>query len=109
MGRESKYVPDIVSAESGALVEELKLAQNIGCNFIVVQMDNLIVVEALKFNTGQPMVAAPILEDCRKLLRDFGKVFLEHCNRESDMVAHMLAQRGRSDPLLIRCKRIYNF
>ena len=61
-------------------------------------MDNLIVVETLKFYTGQRMVAAPILEDCRKLLRDFGKVFLEQCNRESDMVAHMLAQRGNSDP-----------
>ena len=61
-------------------------------------MDNLIVVEALKFNTGQAMVAGPILEHCRKLLRDFGKVFLKHCNRESNMVAHMLAQQGRSDP-----------
>ena len=35
---------------------------------------------------------------CRCLLREFGKVLLEHCNRESNRVAHMLAQRGCSDP-----------
>ena len=92
------HVPNIVSAEAAALVEGLKLAKSIGCNSINVQMDNLAVVDALKFNTGQEMVAAPILEDCRSLLGEFGKVLLEHCNRESNMVAHVLAQQGRSDP-----------
>lgn len=45
-----------------ALVEGLKLALSIGCNFIVVQMDNLVVVEALISNIKHSMVATPILE-----------------------------------------------
>lgn len=46
-----EHVADIVSAESAALVEGLKLALTIGCNAIFIQMDNLVVVEALKLNT----------------------------------------------------------
>ena len=93
-----EHVADIVSAEAAALVEGLKLAHSIGCNSLLVQMDNLVVVEALKFNSGYSMVAAPILEECRNLFGDFGKVRIEHCNRESNMVAHLLAQQGRVDP-----------
>ena len=90
-----EHVVDIVSAESAALVEGLKLALNIGCNSILVQMDNLVVVEALNLNTGYSMISAPILDECRSLLSDFGKVSLEHCNRESNVVAHELAEWGR--------------
>ena len=39
-----EHVADIVSAEAAALVEGLKLAQNIGCNLVLVQMDNMVVV-----------------------------------------------------------------
>lgn len=46
-----EHVADIVLAESAALVEGLKLALTIGCNAIFIQMDNLVVVEALKLNT----------------------------------------------------------
>ena len=44
------------------------------------------------------MVAAPVIDDCRNMLADFGKVTIEHCNRESNMVAHVLVQWGRSNP-----------
>ena len=40
------------------------------------------------------MVAAPILEECMTLLQDFGKVSIEHCNRESNLVSHELASWG---------------
>ncbi|XBI85579.1 hypothetical protein VPH35_093708 [Triticum aestivum] len=93
-----EHVPDIVSAEAAALMEGLKLSLNIGCNSIFIQMDNLVVVDALNQNAGHSMVAAPILDECRSLLQEFGKVLIEHCNRESNMVAHVLAQRGRVDP-----------
>ena len=63
-----------------------------GCDSILVQSDSLIVVDALRINEGYGLVAAPILEDCRNLLADFGNVVLEHCSRESNMVAHELAR-----------------
>ncbi|XBH73973.1 hypothetical protein VPH35_101004 [Triticum aestivum] len=96
-----EHVADVVSAESAALVEGLKLALNIGCNSILVQMDNLMVVEVLNLNTGYSMISAPILDECRSLLSEFGKVSLEHCNRESNSVAHAPALRGRDDPLSV--------
>ena len=41
---------------------------------------------------------APVLNDCRSLILEFGKVVIEHCNRDSNKVAHVLAQQGRVDP-----------
>lgn len=93
-----EHVADIVSAEVAALVEGLKLALRIGCNAIFIQMDNLVVVEALNHNIGYSMISAPILDECHGLLEDFGKVSIEPCNRESNQVVHVLAQRGRDDP-----------
>ena len=88
------HILDVVLAEAAALLEGLKLAQSIGCNNLLVRMDNLIVVQALHSNEGHSVVAAPILQDCRVMLREFGKAVVEHCIRESNMVAHELAQWG---------------
>ena len=93
-----EHVADVVSAEAAALVEGLKLASSIDANSILVQMDNLVIVEAIQQNIGHSMIVAPILDVCRTLLHDFGKALLEHCNRESNMVAHALAHNGRVDP-----------
>lgn len=93
-----EHVADVVSAEAAALVEGLKLANIIGCNSILVQMDNLTVVQALQQNSGQSMIAAPIIDECRTLLNDFGKALIEYCNRESNLVAHALAHNGSVDP-----------
>jgi ribonuclease HI len=96
-----EHVPDVVSAEAAALVEGLKLVQSLGCNDIIARTDNMIIVNALRLNEGQSMVAAPVLEECRDLMRDLGKVFLMHCNRESNMTAHVLAEFGSAnDPSL---------
>ena len=92
------HIPDVVSAEATTQLEGLQLAQGTGCNNLLVRMDNLIVVEALQNNEGHSTVAAPIIQDCRELMREFGKVVIEHCNRESNMVAHVLVQWGRSNP-----------
>jgi ribonuclease HI len=88
------HVADVVSAEAAALLQGLKFTESLGCNNVLVRMDNSVVVDALRLNEGQSMVAGPVLEDCRSLLRDFGKVSIEHCNRESNVVAHELARWG---------------
>ena len=80
-------IPDVVSAEAAALLEGIKLLQILGCNNVMLRMDNIVVVDALRMNEGHAMVAAPVLEECRFLLREFllrefGKVTIEHCNRE---------------------------
>ncbi|KAF6999523.1 hypothetical protein CFC21_015533 [Triticum aestivum] len=93
-----EYVTDVESAEAVALAKGLKLAISVGCNSLLVQMVNLIVMESIQQNSGHSMVAAPILDECRSLILDFGKVSLEHFNHESNMVAHALALFGRDDP-----------
>ena len=55
-------------------------------------------VDALKFNEGYSMVAAPVLDECRRYLVDFGRFTIQHCIRESNYVAHELA---RWDVLII--------
>ena len=59
-----EHVADVVSAEASALVEGLKLASSIDANSILVQMDNLVIVEAIQQNIGHSMIAAPILDVC---------------------------------------------
>ena len=68
------HVADVVFAEAVALREGVKLAVSMGCNNIMARMDNFIVVNALQLNEGQSMVAGPVLDECRELLRGFGKV-----------------------------------
>jgi hypothetical protein len=77
---ELEHVATIVSAEVDALVEVHKLALQIGCNKIFIQMDNLVVVEALNHNTGYSMIYAPIFDEFCALLEESEKVFIEHCN-----------------------------
>ena len=69
-----------------------------GSNSIFVQSGSLILVEALQNNFGHSTMAAPILEECRLLLINFGKVVIEHCHRDCNKVAHVLAQNGRVVP-----------
>ncbi|SPT20248.1 unnamed protein product [Triticum aestivum] len=91
------HVPDVVLAEAVALLEGLKLLQSTGCNNDVIRMDSLTMVEALQNNEGHSMVVAPILEDCRDILRDIGKAVVEHCFRDLNVVAHELARWGSSN------------
>ena len=74
-------VVDVISTEAAALLEGLKLLQSMGCNNVLVRMDNFVVVDAIHLNEGHSMVAALVLDDCRELLREFGKVIIAHCNR----------------------------
>ena len=54
-------------------------------------------VQTLNRGKGHSMVAAPILEDLRRDLSEFGKACVEFCSRESHVVAHVLARWGREN------------
>ena len=51
-------------------------------------------IDVVCLNEGDSVMAAPILDDCIELLRDFGNVTIELCNSESNAVAHQLAGWG---------------
>ena len=44
-------------------------------------MVNITAVNALRFNEGNSMVAAPVLDECRSYLVDLGRFTIEHCIR----------------------------
>ena len=54
-------------------------------------------VQTLNRGKGHSMVAAPILEDLRRDLSEFGKACVEFCNRKPNVVAHVLASWGREN------------
>ena len=60
-------------------------------------------MEAFKTGTRLASVLGPILDDCRDLAQDFGKVTLQLCSRESNYVAHELAKFGRDNPPTLWC------
>lgn len=49
-------------------------------------------MDALRLNEGYSMVAAPILDECRSYLINFGRFTIEHCIRESNYLAHELVR-----------------
>ena len=47
------HVADVVCAEAAALREGLKFLQNLGCNNVLVRMDNIIITDAIKENEAK--------------------------------------------------------
>ena len=62
------HVADVISAEAATLLEGLKLLQSMGCNNVLVRMDNSVVVDAIHLNEGHSMMAGSVLDDCKELL-----------------------------------------
>ena len=54
-------------------------------------------VDAIRRNEGYSMVAAPIFDECKSFVEDFGKFAVEHCFRKSNSIAHKLARWGHAD------------
>ena len=104
-----EHVPDVVSAEADAMRQGLLFLQSLGCSKVLIQSDDVIVVDALKNNEGHSLVAAPILNDCRVLLEEFGNIYLDFFNRESNCVAHELASFGRGNPPTVWSDNPLNF
>lgn len=92
------FVPHLVDApmaEAFALKEGLMLAQQIGCNRLIIQSDCMEVVQIMTDGGFTANSAAAIYEDCNILWSGFADITIEHCSREANQVAHNLARRAR--------------
>lgn len=58
IGASTTKVEHVVSTEPSTLLEGLKLRQRIGCNNIIIKMDNIVVAEAFNLNHGHSMMMA---------------------------------------------------
>ncbi|XBI20605.1 hypothetical protein VPH35_061859 [Triticum aestivum] len=82
-------------AEARALKFGLTLAQRAGCNRIIVNSDNMEVIDSMNDGGQSAGAAAAIFEDCFHYACDFITARFEHCNRETNKVAHELARLAR--------------
>jgi ribonuclease HI len=84
-------VVDAPMAKAYAFRDALTLPQQIGVQNFTVQTDCVQVVEIMKNGGFSATSSAAIYDDCSILWSAFGKVSIEHCNREANQVAHELA------------------
>ena len=88
---------DSFNAEALAVRFGLNLARTVGCSRIVVSSDSLEIVEALKKGNSSS-VASAIIDDCFFLSSEFYHGTYDHCNIESNKVAHELARLVKFSP-----------
>jgi ribonuclease HI len=87
-----EHVVDASMAEVIALTESLLLAQQIGCSRLMIQSDCLEVVETMKQDGITATTSAPVYDECNQLSQDFVFIAIEHCNREANRVADVIAR-----------------
>lgn len=78
-----------------ALLLGLNLAETDGCNWLIIQSDNLEVDETIKAGGWSSGVVAVIFYDCYHMAYEFPYVVFEHCYGEQNCVAHELAKLAR--------------
>jgi ribonuclease HI len=85
-------VLDVATTEAQALRDGLRLAERIGCNNIYIETDSLEVVEAIKEPDQYRTVGMPYLDECREIVAGFASTRLNHCSREANKAADVIAR-----------------
>jgi hypothetical protein len=83
--------------EACVLREGVSFAQFLGCNKIIIKSDNSQVTETMKDGGFLPTSSAAIFNNYRILVSGFREIIFEHCNQETNKVAHELARHSFSD------------
>jgi hypothetical protein len=94
-----KYMNQILDAVTGealALREGLSLAQSMGISKLIVQSDCLEVVETMKNGGFSAGAAAAVYDECTSWWLEFADISIEHCPREANQPAHILARNALS-------------
>lgn len=86
-------------AELWAVREGLNLARKCNIQYLIVELDALVAVNLLLGSGSENELLTPIVVDCRKILREFRGVRVQHNYREGNMVADTLAKMGRDSIL----------
>lgn len=66
-----------------------------GCNLLIVNLNNLEVIDTMKDGGRLEGAAASILDDCFHFVCDFPISRFEHCNRQVNKVDEELARMAR--------------
>ena len=85
-----------VMAKCWALRDGMQLANHLGIQNIVVELDAKIIVDILQSNQETNNSFSPLLMDCRLLLRNFPQSRVSHVFRKANFCANAMAKRGVS-------------
>ncbi|KAK9997522.1 hypothetical protein SO802_022208 [Lithocarpus litseifolius] len=80
--------------ELWGLREGLLLCCNLNIESLVVDLDAQAMVDVLKNNAYANNVISPILDDCRHLAARFQRIHFNHCYRQANQCADLLARMG---------------
>ena len=81
-------------AELWGLREGLLLCCNLNIDSLVVELDAQTVVEVFKNAAYVNNVISPLLDDCRHLVAYFQQIRFNHCYRQANRCAGLLARMG---------------
>ena len=86
------HVGDAPMAEAYALLDGLHLAEQVGCNRIIVNSNCMQVVTTIREDFSATTTAT-IYDECLSIWMTFSSISIEHCNRGANQVAHELAKK----------------
>ena len=81
-------------AELWGLREGLLLCCNLNIQSLIVEVDAQAVVAVLRNNDYINNVISPILDDCKQLAARFQRIQFNHCYRQANRCADLLARMG---------------
>ena len=82
------------AAEFWALRDGLRLCQSLGINAVEVEVDASSVVSLMANAADTNSEFAPLVDDCRDLLKRIPQARIKHCYREGNKCADRLARLG---------------
>ena len=80
--------------ELWGLKEGLLLCYNLNIDFLIVELNAQAVVEVFKNANYVNNVISPLLDDCRHLAARFQHIRFNHCYRQANHCANLLARMG---------------
>ena len=78
------------------------MAKNLNITKLVINVDAAEVIPLFSKPSSDNRLTQPIVDDCRNMLQVFQEYHMQHCFRETNKVADLLAKlgRGQSEPFI---------
>ena len=86
---------NVLLAELWALRVGLAMALNLNIDKLIINVDASEVINLLSKPCNTNRLTQPIVTDCRSMLQAFQEYRMQHCYRETNRVADLLANFGR--------------
>ncbi|KAK7839899.1 putative ribonuclease h protein [Quercus suber] len=85
----------VLLAELWALRDEIAMALNLNIDKLIINVDASEVINLFSKPSNTNRLAQPIVNECRSMLQAFLEYRMQHCYRETNRVADLLANIGR--------------